>query len=86
MYVRIGSAGPAIDNIRLAVYARAAEPSGVLEITQTWRENGVSREHKEVVPAEVGDHHFTFRAGPGVQNESVILSLARPRPPQHAGR
>ena len=79
VYVKIKSSGPAIDNIRLAVYAAAAQPSGKLEITQVWSEGGKRHEHIETVDAAAGERHFTVSAGPGARNESVTMYLV-PRP------
>jgi hypothetical protein len=74
VYVRLSSAGPAIDNVRLAIYVAGPQPSGHLKIVQKWREAGVRREHVEQVDGWAMQHVFTIRAGGAVTNESITLS------------
>jgi hypothetical protein len=74
VYVRLSSAGPAIDNIRLAIYAAGAQPSGRVKVVQRWRENGVRREHVEQIDATAMQHVFAIRARGTVTNESITLS------------
>ena len=74
VYVKLSSAGPAIDSIRLAVYAASSAPSGHLKITQVWREAGVRREHVEQIDAATAHRRYSFNAGAKVSNESVALS------------
>lgn len=74
VYVRLSSAGPAIDNIRLAMYAAGPQPSGHLKIIQRWHEAGIRREHVEQVDGLAMQHVFTIRARGAVTNESITLS------------
>lgn len=74
VYLKLSSAGPAIDNIRLAIYSAAPPPSGHLKIVQQWREAGIRREHVEQVDAAAMQHVFTIRARGAVINESITLS------------
>ncbi len=73
VYVRFRSAGPALDNVRLAVYADAPPPRGELAITHVWTENGVRREHSESMAAGARSGHYSIVAGPNVKNEAIIL-------------
>lgn len=79
VYLRIASEGPAIDSVRLAVYARSAPPAGKLKLTQVWREGRERREHTELLDAGTTRQSFAIEAGPAVQNESVTFSLQRER-------
>ncbi len=74
VYVKFQSSGPALDKIRLAVYAKEPPPAGVIKLTQVWLENGVRREHAEQFDAATRDRTFTIRAGPQVRNQAVILA------------
>jgi hypothetical protein len=74
VYVKFRSDGPAIDSIRLAVYAQAAPPSGRLTITQQWREQGIRHSHVEQIAAAAKEARFSVRAGSNVQNEAIILA------------
>jgi hypothetical protein len=78
VYVRFRSNGPAIDSLRMAVYAKTAEPSGKLSITQEWAEKGASKSHVETLDASKPSYTFEITAGPDVQNKAVIFSNARP--------
>lgn len=74
VYVRFRSSGPALDNIRLAVYAREGEPTGLVKLTQVWFEGGARREHMERFDATTLHRQFTIDAGADVRNEAVILA------------
>ena len=74
VYVKFRSSGPALDNIRLAVYAEAPPPKGLVRLTQVWLEEGARREHVQEIEATTREHEFTIRAGSDVQNQAVILS------------
>jgi hypothetical protein len=74
VYVKFMSAGPAFDQIRLAVYAAAVPPDGSLKITQVWRTGGTRREHVELIDAKSAEHRFKIAAGSSVQNEAVIMT------------
>jgi hypothetical protein len=74
VYVRLSSAGPAIDSIRLAIYAAGSPPSGHLKIIQRWREAGVRREHVEPVDGAAMQHVFAIQARGTITNESITLS------------
>jgi hypothetical protein len=74
VYVKLRSSGPAIDNIRLAAYARSQPSTGHLRITQTWLEHGIRHQHTEEVDAAVQHRDFGFPAGLDVKNEAVTLS------------
>ena len=74
VYVRLSSAGPAIDNMRLAIYTAAPQPSGHLKIIQRWHEAGIRREHVEQVDGTAMQHVFAIRARGAVTNESITLS------------
>ena len=73
VYVKIRSAGPAVDNIRLAVYAQENAPKGWAKITQIWLENGQRREHVERFDATTQEHEFTVQGGVGIRNLAVIF-------------
>ncbi len=74
VYVRFRSSGPALDTIRLAVYAEAPPPRGLVRLAQIWLEGGVRREHVEDVEATSRGREFTIQAGANVKNEAVILA------------
>jgi hypothetical protein len=74
IYVKFSSSGPALDHIRLAVYAAAPPPAGSLRITQVWREDGIRREHVELVNAESKEHQYTIAAKANSRNESVVMT------------
>jgi len=74
VYVRLSSSGPAIDNIRLSLYAAGPPPSGHLKIVQLWREAGTRREHVEQVDGAAMQHVYAIRARGAVTNESITLS------------
>jgi hypothetical protein len=75
VYVKLRTSGPALDRIRLAVYAAGPPASGQLKITQVWRESGNRREHVEQVDASAKERRFHVHAGSDVQNEAVIFSV-----------
>ncbi len=75
IYVKLRTAGPAIDSIRLAAYAEAPPPSGRLTITQIWIDQGLRRKHDEEIPAQSREHLFTISAGTDVQNEAIIFAV-----------
>jgi hypothetical protein len=74
VYVKFRSSGPALDKIRLAVYAKGPSPKGLLKLTQVWLENGVRRNHVEQFEGATRDRKFTINAGPNVRNLAVILA------------
>ena len=73
VFVKFATAGPALDNIRLAMYRKAAPPAGRVELEQVWTENGVERRHIETLAATARNHDFAFAAGAGVRNKSVTI-------------
>jgi hypothetical protein len=74
VYVKFLSSGPALDHVRLAVYATAPPPNGSLKITQIWREGSTRREHVELVNAKSVERRFKIAAGTGIKNEAVIMT------------
>ena len=76
VYVKLTSAGPAIDSIRLALYLKpaAAASPGKMVITQDWTENGIVRQHREQISNDETAHHFTIQAGTHLSNSSITLS------------
>jgi hypothetical protein len=73
IYVKFSSAGPAIDNIRLALYSPGHGRTS-LKITQIWTEQGQRKRHVETIGAPDVSRTFTVSAGPQVQNEAVIFT------------
>ncbi len=73
VYVKILSAGPAVDNLRFAVYAQGTPPTGQTKITQIWSENGQRREHVERLDATTLNREFAIRAGKDVQNLAIVF-------------
>jgi hypothetical protein len=73
VYVKLRSSGPAIDNIRMAVYANAAPATGHLKIIQAWREGKLRKQHVEQIDAETREHQFIVRAGADIRNETIIF-------------
>jgi hypothetical protein len=74
VYLKLRTSGPAIDNIRLAVYAASSFPTGSLNVLQVWKESTVRREHSEIIDASSRQHQFTVNAGTAVTNEAVVFS------------
>jgi hypothetical protein len=74
VYLKLRTSGPAIDNIRLAVYAASSAPAGSLEIVQLWREGTLHREHSEIIDASSKQHSYSVNAGGSVSNDAVIFS------------
>jgi len=73
VFVKLQSAGPAIDNVRLALYSQGPSPGG-LQITQIWNERGRRRQHIERIAASAASRQFTVFAGSSVKNVAVIFS------------
>lgn len=74
VYVKLRSAGPALDSVRLAAHTAATPQMKAFAITQVWREGTVRRTHTEHARAGTEVHTFTVRAGANVRNEAVIFS------------
>lgn len=75
VYLKFKSSGPAIDDVRLAVYLLAPPPSGKLSVVQVWREGQVRHEHLERIAASEREHVFTVPAGRQVTNEAVTMTV-----------
>jgi hypothetical protein len=73
VYVKIRSSGPAVNNVRLAVYAQERSPGGQAKITQIWLDNGQRREHVERFDATTRKHEFTVQGGTATRNLAVIF-------------
>ncbi len=73
VYVKIRSSGPAVDDLRFAVYAQGTPPTGQVKVTQIWSENGQRREHVERFHATTANREFTIRAGKDVQNLAIVF-------------
>ncbi len=73
VYVKFRSSGPALDNIRLAAYARESSPRGSIKLTQVWREGNTPRDHVERFDASTLSRQFSLQAGPDISNEAIIL-------------
>ena len=76
VFIRLRSSGPAIDNIRLALYSRATG-AGKLVITQLWAENGRNHRHDESILAGELSHHFALTTGTKIENQTVVFSASR---------
>lgn len=73
VYIRIRSSGPAVDNIRLAVYAQGKSARGQTKITQIWLDNGQRKEHVERFDATTRKREFTIQGGADTRNVAVIF-------------
>ena len=74
VYVKLSTSGPAIDNIRLAVYDPGTHPAGSIEISQIWDEGGTRHQHVETISAAVSEHRFAFQAGHEIHNRAIVFS------------
>ena len=79
VYVKFVSSGPALDDIRLAIFETGKIPDGSIKITQVWREGGSRREHAEMLDGKLTESRFKITAGAAVQNEAIIMT-AMPGP------
>ena len=75
VYVKFLSAGPAIDNIRLAVYAAAAPTATGLTITQQWREGQAMKEHVEHITGAAKSFRFQVNSPADLRNEALVFSV-----------
>jgi hypothetical protein len=76
VFVKIKSSGPAIDNIRLALYSRGADASKLV-ISQLWSENGHLQRHDENIGAGETSHRFALTTGAEIENQAVIFSVSK---------
>ena len=77
VYVRVRSAGPAIDDVRFAVYAARPPAVGRIRVTHRWSESGKPRERVELIPAGVRERSYTIHAGPNVHNIALTFETAQ---------
>lgn len=73
VYVRLRSAGPSIDDIRLAVLSRGQDPRGKIRITHVWREAGSLKQHIETLGASERQRRYSIVANGKIQNEAILM-------------
>jgi len=74
VYVKLLTSGPAIDNIRLAVYADAVSKPTDLTITQQWSEGQIRKEHVERISDAAKT--YQFRVDAAVRNEAIVFAAS----------
>ncbi|MFN7997471.1 MAG: hypothetical protein U0Q18_27890 [Bryobacteraceae bacterium] len=77
VYIRYRVQDLAVDSFRLAAETKQPPSSTPLEVTHTWKEDGIARSKTEHIPAGAGEYRYVIEIPPDkkVENEAVIFGL-----------